>query len=434
MLGNRPAASAANPLPSATTALRREIGDADDEKIGKIIAYVDRVGDAEVNRSLLDALRGRVGSLAPARPLRLSRLLFVPLDPLIVSPGLWRPGSLRIPRTALAPLFALVARQFGADLAAIDAMVEGQTCSADATVAQAGAELWPRAAAILRTADPPPEWGQTSLPESVFRSVAQSIAVVLQRAVALGRLARAAKRDQADGYADIVGSIVANVGMETAENAAMVVQLVLLNAPKAIVHVRRFVSATANTSESITLHRALSLGIEQSLSYIEQEADCVRKVASGSIPDATAQVRLVAQVLNAIEADASATLHRRRIRNLREQMDRASQACFDNGIREQLATPLAALTQPVSVPEQNRMEVSARELRALDGAARDFVKSPSYEEHLLHTAATVRSALDAGTITLPRACRLLEILSGPEAAVALYRRGMQATATAASAS
>ncbi len=428
MLANRTSGAAAAPAPApalakppiCATALRREIGDADDEKISKIIAYVDQVGDAEINRTLLDTLRSRVASLRPKRPLRLSRLLFMPLDPLIVSPASWRPGSLRVPRTALAPFFALVAGGFGPDLAAITTMVEGQTSHSEAA-ANSGTAVWPRAAAILRKATPPPEWQQTALPETVFWPLARSIAAVLHRGSALHRLTRNALSGQTEEDAELVGSLFTELATETAETAGMVLQLVLFHAPQAIVHVRRLVSATPDSAERVLLHQAFSLGLEGCLSYVERDANCVRKVGAASIRETTAEVKLVARLLNAIDNDSSGVLHRRRIRMLRDQMDQASQACFANGLREALVRPLTGLTQMASVAEQNRMEASARELRALEGAARQFSSAVSYDHHLLQTSQVVRAAFAAGTIGLARACRLLEIICGPEQAVALYR-------------
>ena len=402
--------------------LRREIVHADDEKIGKIVAYVDQVGDAEINRALLDALRGRVALLRPVRPLRLSRLLFIPLDPLIVSPAKWRPDNPRVPRSALSPLFSLVMRQIGADVATLHGMVEGQTTQSEAAIAQAGGALWPRAAAILRAATPPPEWEQTRLPEALFSPMARAVAAVLWRGRDLLQLARNAQNRDASHDVHLVGDIMAKLADETPESAALVIQLVLLHAPQAIVHVRQAILTIQNAHENMTMHRALSLGVDQCLTYVECEADCVRKIAKGSVRQATEEIKLVARVLNAIDKDPSAAAHRSRLRAMREQMDKASQARFKNGILEDLARAVTALKQPASSTEQTQMETSARDLRALEGAARQFGNSTCYDQHLLHTADVARSAFAAGTISLPRACRLLEILSGPEAAMAFYQR------------
>ena len=426
MLTNRPDDAAATITSSSALVLRREFVHADDEKIAKIIAYVDQVGDAEVNRALLDALRGRVALLRPVRPLRLFRLLFMPLDPLIVSPANWRPGSPRVPRSALGPIFSLVIRQVGIEIAAFKSMVEGHTTHSEAAIAQAGAALWPCAAVILRGAKPPPEWEQTRLPEPLFWPMARAIAAVLARGCELLQLARNTQNRDSSNDGELIGSLMAKLADEIPEGAALVIQLVLLHAPQAIVHVRRSISAIHEAHESITLHRALSLGLDQSLNYVEREADCVRKIARGSTREATEEIKMVARVLNAIDQDPSAASHRSRLRAMREKMDKASQNRFKNSIQEDLARPLAALRQPASSTEQKQMETSARELRTLEGAARQFSNSVSYDQQLLHTADVVRSAFAAGTVSLPRACRLLEILSGPEAAVALYHRAAAA--------
>ncbi len=404
----------------ATQTLHREIVGADDEKIGKIIAYVDQVGDAGVNRALLDPLRSRLALLRPVRPLRLSRLLFTPLDPLIVSPAVWRPTSLRVPRTALEPLTAAVTAQFGPDLAFINTVIEGKTTASLHAIASAGASLWPRAAEILAQAGAPPEWEQTGLPKAVFAPLARSVAAVLRRAVHLQQLARQAQIGPGNRDGEVVGQIMAGLANEPPDAAAMVAQLVLIEAPHAAIHLRRFVSGARDNAESIALNRAMGLGIDQCLTYLEREANFVRKIGAGSIRDAVEQVRFVAKLLHALEGDPAAAVHRSRVRSLRGQLDKASRLCFANGIREEVAAPLAAMTEATSAVEQRRIEASARELRSLENTARHFSDAASYDQHLDRMSEAVCSAFAAGAISLARACRLIEILSGPEAAIALH--------------
>ena len=413
----------------AAQTLRREIVDADDEKISKIIAYVDQVGDAGVNRALLDPLRSRLALLRPVRPLRLARLLFLPLDPLIVSPAVWRAGSLRVPRTALEPLTAAVTAQFGRELASVHAAIEGENTGSLDVIAQAGTLLWPRAADILAKAPAPPEWEQTGLPGAVFAPLARSVAAVLRRAVPLQQLARQAQLGPGNRDDEVVGQILVGLADEPPDAAAMVAQLVLIEAPHAATHLRRLVSRARDQAESIALNRAMGLGVDQCLTFLEREANFVRKMGAGSIREATDQARFVANLLQALENDPAVAMHRPRVRSLRAQLDKASRLCFAKGMREEIAAPLAALTEAAtSADGQRRLEASARELRGLETIGRHVSDAASYDQHLERMSEAVREAFAAGSISLARACRLVEILSGPEAAIAFHANATPAPA------
>src|SRR5271165_2990189 len=86
------------------SALRHDLREANGQKIKQVTALLDELADPKVNETLLDALRVRLASLNLVRPLRFSRLLFMPLDPLIVSPREWKSGEPSVPRTALSPI------------------------------------------------------------------------------------------------------------------------------------------------------------------------------------------------------------------------------------------------------------------------------------------------------------------------------------------
>jgi hypothetical protein len=73
--------------PLTVRSLRAKLHNADDQKITRIISVVDAVSDPKVNQTLLEPFRERLAILKPVRPVRFSRMLFTPLNPLIVSVG-----------------------------------------------------------------------------------------------------------------------------------------------------------------------------------------------------------------------------------------------------------------------------------------------------------------------------------------------------------
>src|ERR1019366_3719591 len=98
---------------------------------------------------LIAPLRGRLARLRPPRPLRFARLLFLPLDPLIVPAARWRAEQPTIPRTVIPVLAAAVEAAFGATGRTVASMIEGRTTEDTAVVDAAGALLWGHAGAWL---------------------------------------------------------------------------------------------------------------------------------------------------------------------------------------------------------------------------------------------------------------------------------------------
>src|ERR1700682_2240745 len=92
---------------SANPAIRevaRSLAVARDEQILQVVAMVDAMPNRGAADQLIAPLRGRLALLRPPRPLRFARLLFLPLDPLIVPAGRWRPEQNTIPRNAIPSL------------------------------------------------------------------------------------------------------------------------------------------------------------------------------------------------------------------------------------------------------------------------------------------------------------------------------------------
>ncbi|HEY1412327.1 MAG TPA: hypothetical protein VGF36_09305, partial [Rhodopila sp.] len=94
--------------PSRT--LVQEVAKASDPRVRRIVAKIDAMAHRGPADALIEPLRLRLRMLHPPRPLRFGRLLFHPLDPLIVPTSRWRPGRHAIPRTALMPIVEQVRR------------------------------------------------------------------------------------------------------------------------------------------------------------------------------------------------------------------------------------------------------------------------------------------------------------------------------------
>src|ERR1700761_5808561 len=155
----------ANPLPDASDirALAQNIANAPDNQIKRIVAKVDELVTRGSADALIEPLRQRLRLLRPPRPLRFVRLMFNPLDPLVVPPSRWLPGRHAIPRTALLPMALMVSREMGADAHALEAEAAGRTTADTALMARLGRSLWPTAARILEESQLPDTWAKSGL-------------------------------------------------------------------------------------------------------------------------------------------------------------------------------------------------------------------------------------------------------------------------------
>src|SRR5258707_445478 len=139
----------------------RELAQADDGKLRRIVVMLDGLSNASANQAILGPVRARLAVLKPVRPLRFTRLLFIPLDPLIVSARDWRPGMPTVPRNAMLMISATVRAGLGIEATVIDEIIAGHGTDSVETIARAGKLLWARAAEILAVAPPASDCAET---------------------------------------------------------------------------------------------------------------------------------------------------------------------------------------------------------------------------------------------------------------------------------
>ncbi len=149
-------------------ALRHGLAVASDRKVMHVIGVLDEMVAGAAADHLIDPVRPRLVKLRPARRLRFTRLLFMPLDPIIVPARHWQPGTPTIPRTVLEPLARTVRAALGPAAESIDAAIAGRTMRDAAAVARAGGLLWPLAAGILADPPPPIGWAETGLKQGAY--------------------------------------------------------------------------------------------------------------------------------------------------------------------------------------------------------------------------------------------------------------------------
>jgi hypothetical protein len=403
-------------------ALRRDLSEADDQKIKRVIAMVDELADPRVNQAILDSLRIRLASLNLVRPLRFSRLLFMPLDPLIVPPQEWRPGEPTVPRTALALLAKVVRAGLGSEAVFIDKTIAGQTTHATQAVMFAGEALWPRAADILTEAAAPDDWPESDLPLRVYAPLTRAISAVLRRGPQLRSLFRNGDVGVLETSEQSVNDILRGITTESEEGCAMIVQLVLLQSPHAAPLLRSLVSSGQDKSGRKMVREAIDRGTEQMLTDLESESGLAEDIGRIALANAGAQVRRIATFLQEIEHDAGSAIDRPRLYAIRQKLDHVCRERFSAGLNTGLLAPLSVASGPVDGTGHMQMETCSRELRVLESEARKVGGAAEYDRLLNQAVEAVLEAAAVGTLTSVRKLRLIEILSGPEAAAELYEQ------------
>jgi hypothetical protein len=417
----QPSLNAAQP---AVRELRQDLSAADDRKIKRVIAMLDDVADPKVNQALLDPLRVRLASLNLVRPLRFTRLLFLPLDPVIVAPRDWQPDEPSVPRTALAPMARIVRDGLGAEAIFIDKTIAGRKTDAMQAIELAGEALWPRAAEVLAAAAPTDDWTEAGLSIKVFHPVIRAVAAVLRRGPQLRWLLRDGEVGMFESTEQAVADILKDIGKEPPEGCALIARLILLQSPHAAPLLRRFIASSADQTAKTMVRRAIDQGTEQMLSDMERDAGLSEELNRGPLANVGALVRRITTFLREIEEDSGASIDRPRLHAIRKKLDQACRERFSDGLNTGLLTPLAGAAAPVDGHSQKLMESCGRELRELETEARKVGGAANYDRLLEEAAAAVVEAAAAGTLTPVRKLRLIEILAGPEAAAALYEQEM----------
>lgn len=409
--------------PSDLRGLRHALSDADDRKIRRVVALLDQAPVPADVQTILDPLRPRLAMLRPPRPLRFGRLLFTPLDPLIVHASDWRPGDPSVPRGVLVPVAQTVLAALGEEAAWIEERIAGRDTGDEAIAACAGNWLWPRAAAILSAAPDPVGWDATGMPLAVYVPLARGIAAVLHRTSRLQDLAREAAIGALDVDAGALPGILAGLSADSPEGFGMVVALLLTRLPHATMQLQRVIDSRRGSAESAILRQALDKAVDGTLTNMESATGFDAAVRDAPLRSVGQEVQRIVTLLRDIDSEPDTARHRHRLKAIRTGLDQACRARFGAGLRERIATPLATATEPMTSVAQTGMETGARELRSLQTAACKVGGPAAYDALLDKATEIVRVAAEAGVLTPVRQSRLVEILAGPEAAEALFRRG-----------
>ena len=401
---------------------------ADDAKLRKIVDVIEATGQ-HAFQSILDPLRPRLAALKAPRPLRFSRLMFLPLDGLIVPAPAWKRDQATIPRSVLMPMAAMVKAALPAQSEAVERVIEGHAMDNAAIIDRAGEMLWPHAADALMRAPAQAAIQETGLRPALFADITAAIVTALRCAVPL----RALQREVAVGLLapeeSLIERIVAAIDGGSEEGAAMVVKLILTALPRAASTLRRLSTSALPHTAAMHLRAALNRGMEHILTEMENGAGLGDIVRTGSLSEVGAGLGNVVRLLQTLDEDGGSTRSRGRVAGIRASLDTACSKRFADGLQEGLIAPLAAAdAAPVSAAGQAELERCARDLRSVEIVGRQLGHAAKYDALVSQASTSVGAAAERGDLATARAARLVEILAGPDAAEAIYRKASAAAA------
>ena len=384
--------------------MQEKLVQARDEHLSQVVALVDAMPSRGAADKLLEPLRGRLAVLAPVRPLTLSRLVFKPLDAIIVPGPQWQPGMPSIPRPALGPIVTSLLARMQPATAQVAALIAGHACSEADITERAGLLLWPEAAKALDGLELPADWAATGLEPDVYEPIRTGVAAVLHQAVPIYRCSLMPEGpDQVAAIRKILSESAAS--HPAAQGVIFAVLLGDSRLAVAVLASSKDVSGpAAEAAAAQTLDRA-----DHILSAV---------MPGVSLANAAEQAVQIGTLLDSLEAPGACPALRGRVQVLRKSADTACRGRMLQALDQDFLPRVAKTGTAVSDADMTALEGVARDLRRLGLAGRRFGPVAAYDRLLSGTAAGLGNAATPGLDQMDR-LRLVELLVGTAAALNL---------------
>lgn len=392
-------------LPGSLRDLGRAARQATDSQLLKIVGMVDELPMRGSADAILEPVRARLKHLRPERPLNLLRLLFLPLDPLLLDPRGWRPGPGKVPRSAIAPLAAALRAAEPRVFQAAENALTGLKFSDGQMVSELGAVLWTAAARSIPSA-PPQGWTDAGLPIDAFPVIAETCKPLWRHGVALWKLRAAAP----DGLRE--------------QDLRVAFRQVAQDGPEAV---RTVLSALLPFSLNPAQMIALVGGLDCSLASIAEQA--LDRYLAGINPDfdfldlaaVAAAAHRFALVLDDLDKACDPTRPKRAqlLHSLRQAAAGACMERLSGQVEVHLRQPLKMFITGGTVvdKEVQTLETSAIALRSIASSGRGLRRDADFEQSLSPVITLLAGALP--TLKKSPECfqpvdalRILEILGG----------------------
>ncbi len=398
----------------AISSLQANLASAEDEQVARVVALVDALPQRGAADDLIAPLRLRLQQLRPKRRVAFARLLFTPLDPLLVPPQHWQRGSMLVPRNVVAPVAAalyavmLDAKRLEAQAAALDAADRE-------AIAQVGRVAWPAAATACEKGLPFVEGNVLGLADRDWTDLVSLITAILHVAVEIEAVVADLPGDGQDAAVRTLLRHVAPHG-PTAFGAVVTILLARLAVPE------RVVGCAAEIAGSTDCRTAIDVAVGTALDGV---AAALREInASGKLP--TGEIQRLAMLLNGLEPCYATRSERQlRIEAMRREAGEACRRIFQHTVTEGILRRVKDMPNIPNDGEIAGLEASARDLRRIEVDGRRLGNEGC--DILLKSCRKVFRSDELTLLALADRVRMLEILGAPDEALALLNRGQTYT-------
>jgi hypothetical protein len=400
----------------AIRAVARGLASAKDVQIMQVVAMVDAMPSRGPADQLIAPLRARLARLRPPRPLRFARLLFMPLDPLIVPAARWRAEQPTIPRTVIPVLAAAVEEALGATGRTVTAMIEGHTTEDTAVIDAAGALLWGHAGASMLDAALPMGWDTTGLAAPLHKPLSRRIGALLSQADRLRHMTADACQGLVPPGASAVQALLTGaIGCEP-DVQPMLITLLMARIPECGPVLLR-VAAILGSRGAALLRKAGEQAADTLLDQLEAPGGAEAHLGGHNLTEAGVEVRRLTALLGALDGEALTPERRSRLKDIRLRIRSGCESLFTERLATDLLDPLRTCVAASGPQVGWDLENAARGLRALETEARRAGGERTYDALLGQAAAVVREITAQGGLERVEGMRLMEIVAGPEAAL-----------------
>lgn len=394
--------------------LSRGVAGASEPQIMRIVATVDAMAARGAVDDLIAPLRHRLVQLRPVRPLRFARLVFFPLDPLLVPAARWRPAHVTLPRTVIAPMAKVVEAALGAKLDAVKDAISNRKTDETDLIRELGASLWPAAGSALAGSAVPADWVSTGLGDQAYLDLARRAGAVLAAAPALDAVCAAAAQGLPPSHAAIE-AIVHKAAGASASALPMLVALLLIRLPGSAHLLYEIESGAA----AVALKSATDQAADMLLGRLDGREGGESLIAASALAEAGATAGRLAVLLDEMNRGDATPERRKQLHGLRQKLDADCRARFADGLASELLAPLRALPDQPGPADVTGIETTARHLRVLESEARTLGGGAFYDRLLAEAADAVAEPANASGLKPADRVRLVEILAGSEAALAM---------------
>ena len=279
-----------------------------------------------------------------------------------------------------------------------------------------GRSLWPAAARVLADPAIPRTWDATTLGEPAYRPLADSVAALLAEAPALDTLCSDTTTGLLPATAETVAPLLGRLAKTNPAALPMMITLLLDRLPEAA----GLLPQAHEGQAAAAIQTALNTATDHLLGPPGDSAGGAgARVAAGTLAEAGTAASRIATLLTHLETASAKPPQRDRLRAVRRQLHAACKARFVSALQDELLAPLRHSITLLTPADITALETAARGLRILEAGARVAGGGPTYDLLLCKAAEAIRANAMRDRLARADQVRLVEILSGPDAALAM---------------